>query len=220
MESLFLYHTHGIMLISQLTGCPAPSPSTPPPPPQDVIETEGAFTVTIEVPGMDASDISINLHEGVLTVRGKHSGSQEGRTLWRERTTVTAFQRQFTVPRNVAADKVAAHLANGVLEVVLPKVAPPPKEAPINIPISTSELPPKAAAAAADDDNEAGGAGVDVAAEAKEESAAASEAAAEAEVDGVIADEPVDEEGEEEAKAAAAEGAGDEAGWTEVKADV
>lgn len=87
---------------------------------------------------MGADDISVTVSEGVLTISGKkkhevEDKDKEGRVLRRERA-FTSFTRSFTLPaEGVKEDEVAASLKNGVLELVVPKVAPPPKPEPRRI---------------------------------------------------------------------------------------
>lgn len=100
------------LTLSTTHPAPSPLPATPIPPPQDVTETEGAFVISVDVPGVEPSAIKVNLSDGVLTIRGERKTAAGHK----------AFQRAFALPRNVDADAVEAHLANGVLEVTLPKV--------------------------------------------------------------------------------------------------
>lgn len=109
----------------------------------DVTEDDSAFKITVDAPGMDASDISVTMEEGVMTVAGKKRSEtqekdNEGRVLRLERR-ATSFTRSFRVPDSVDHDKIAASLRNGVLEVVLPKMAPAPKPAPTHIPVVVSD---------------------------------------------------------------------------------
>ncbi len=132
--------------------------------------------MTIEVPGVAAADIAVNLHDGVLTVRGRQGGAAaagpgDAKTLWRERAAPAAFQRQFTVPKTVDADRVSAHLHNGVLELVLPKLPPAPKAGPKAIPVTVADDEGFTAVSAADAAEEPAAA---------ETAAAAADAAAEA----------------------------------------
>lgn len=93
----------------------------------DVLETADSIVVTCELPGMTAEDVEISLENNVLTIQGekKEARTEEDRDrryhLW-ERT-YGAFQRSFTLPRTVDADKISAEFANGVLTVTLPKTA-------------------------------------------------------------------------------------------------
>lgn len=104
--------------------------------PMDVVETKDAYTVTVDVPGFDAADVSVSLQDGVLTLAGKaahRESSKDGRVLRRERAT-TSFTRSLELPERVDADNIKANLLNGVLTVTLPKVAPPqPKTIPVTV---------------------------------------------------------------------------------------
>lgn len=98
----------------------------------DVSETDDALVVHAELPGVEAKDMDVSIHDGVLTVRGeKHSERAEedkGRS-YSERF-FGSFERRLVLPANVDEDKIEANLKDGVLEVRLPKSAPaPPPEA-------------------------------------------------------------------------------------------
>ena len=98
-------------------------PSTPHASAQDVFESDEAFKIALELPGVEASAIKVALHEGVLTITaqaGRHGG--EGRWLHRERATTAITKRAFPLPPGVDTDAIEASLNNGVLEIVLPKV--------------------------------------------------------------------------------------------------
>lgn len=89
----------------------------------DVKEDDAAYTVHLEVPGVSQSNIDLQLHENVLTVRGRKEQKQEsgeGRYRRVERSYGT-FSRSLSLPRNVDDSAVTANLENGVLEVRLPK---------------------------------------------------------------------------------------------------
>lgn len=65
---------------------PPPPPTLPPPHSpapsshlQDIIERDGSYLVRCDVPGMAADDLSIQLHEGVLSISGKKKHSAESR---------------------------------------------------------------------------------------------------------------------------------------------
>ena len=93
---------------------------------QDVIETEDAYNVTMDVPGFAPGDIHVALANGHVTVTGDLKGKPsqvgaDGAVLRRERSTA-AFRRTFAMPSSVNADKVEAFYHAGVLELVMPKV--------------------------------------------------------------------------------------------------
>ena len=94
----------------------------------DVYENEDNFTVVAELPGVKKEDIAISLHEGRLSISGerKREEKQESAEVYRSERVFGRFQRTFTLPAAVTAEKVTAKFADGVLTVTLPKAAPPP----------------------------------------------------------------------------------------------
>jgi HSP20 family protein len=97
----------------------------------DVEETDQAYIVTAEVPGLDEKNIDLNLRENVLTISGEkreeRSDKQRG-AAYAER-----FYGQFkrTIPLDLELDeaKVDAKFKNGVLTVILPKSQKPEAKA-------------------------------------------------------------------------------------------
>jgi len=90
----------------------------------DVHDEKDNFVVHVELPGMKKEDISLSLHDGVLTVSGERKEererSEEGQTFRSERY-FGKFQRSVTLPALVDASKVAASYKDGILTVHLPK---------------------------------------------------------------------------------------------------
>lgn len=91
--------------------------------PIDVTETEDSYTVAADLPGLNADDIEVNFHDGVLTIHGevqRKAENDENRVLVRERT-YGKFSRQIRLPMHVDADKIQASYDEGVLTLELPK---------------------------------------------------------------------------------------------------
>ena len=89
----------------------------------DVNETETEFLLSADMPGLDKKDVSIDIHDGVITIKGERAIDNEKSTddyRIRERQ-LGSFNRSFRLPDNVNEDKVAAKFKNGVLTVTLPK---------------------------------------------------------------------------------------------------
>jgi HSP20 family protein len=93
----------------------------------DVRETTDEFVVTAELPGMTKDDVELTIENGVLSLSGEKKEEREegdegaGRHIYERR--YGSFQRNFSLPRGVAADQVDAKFKDGVLTVTLPKVA-------------------------------------------------------------------------------------------------
>lgn len=90
----------------------------------DVEETDSTFLVSVEVPGMEQKDLKITVRENVLTLKGeKKREAEENETpYYVSERSFGSFERSFTLPTNVQADKVTAKYRNGVLSILLPKV--------------------------------------------------------------------------------------------------
>lgn len=90
----------------------------------NVIETEGAFQIELDLPGVEKEDIEINLQEGILTIRGERkSRKMEGtESEIRSERFFGSFSRALRLPSEIKEKKIAARLEKGVLFVELPKV--------------------------------------------------------------------------------------------------
>ena len=92
-----------------------------------VVESEAAFTVSLDLPGVDASDVSIELLDGELKVGGvrKIEDVAEGDRVMQDTRKQGAFENTFKFESMVDEDKIEASYENGVLEIVVPKAAKP-----------------------------------------------------------------------------------------------
>lgn len=91
----------------------------------DLSESNEAITVTIDVPGFEPKDIHVTLREGMLTIRGekKLEVERKDEKFYRTERTQGSFQRIVRLPVSVDGTRVQANFRNGVLTVLLPKVA-------------------------------------------------------------------------------------------------
>jgi HSP20 family protein len=94
-------------------------------PPVDIHEEKDRFLLHVDLPGVDPQAVEITAEQGVLTVRGRREDKRrEARDGYRRVERVTGeFQRRFSLPDTADADHIKAKAVNGVLEVVIPKVA-------------------------------------------------------------------------------------------------
>jgi HSP20 family protein len=94
-------------------------------PPVDVSETDKAYEITAELPGLDEKNIEVNVAQGGLTIKGEKTEEKEEKkkdTYVCERR-YGSFERYFDLPDGVDADKIEATFNKGVLKVTLPKTA-------------------------------------------------------------------------------------------------
>ena len=91
----------------------------------DIVETDKAFEVSVELPGLTEHDIQVDLINGDLRITGEkkevRTEKDEGRYLSERR--YGAFERRFTLPDGVDAEKIEAAFTNGVLTVTMAKSA-------------------------------------------------------------------------------------------------
>ena len=89
----------------------------------DVRETNDAFVLQADMPGVVEKDLDISLTHNRLVVSGKRESEQEvkGETYYRSERTYGTFSRSFNLPSEVDANRVNAELKHGVLFVNLPK---------------------------------------------------------------------------------------------------
>jgi len=89
----------------------------------DLSETDNAFRIRLDVPGMTKEDITINLQNNTLTVSGERSSErqEEGEEYVRVERAFGNFHRTFTLPDAVDPDSVEAAYDDGVLTINVPK---------------------------------------------------------------------------------------------------
>lgn len=89
----------------------------------ELVEADGEFVLTAEIPGMSKDDVEISVEDNVLTLKGEKKFEHEeerDRMHVRERRYGT-FERSFALPRNVEAGKIKAEYRDGVVEMHMPK---------------------------------------------------------------------------------------------------
>lgn len=91
----------------------------------DVSESEAAYEVTAELPGIDEKGIEIKLANHTLMIRGeKAEGKEEkNKDYYLSERRYGSFQRSFRIPESVDVGRIEASFAKGVLKVTLPKTA-------------------------------------------------------------------------------------------------
>lgn len=83
-------------------------------------ETDDAYVVRAELPGMKRDDVSVDVSGNELRITGEIKEEEKGKTL-RQRQGKFAYRA--TLPADADAEKVDAQLEDGILTVRLPKVA-------------------------------------------------------------------------------------------------
>jgi HSP20 family protein len=98
-------------------------------PPIDVYETERAYIVTAEIPGLPRDQVELAVEDSTLTIQGRREArpsSAEAVRYHQIERGYGMFRRTFEFAEAIDAEGVTADLANGVLTILLPKIPPPP----------------------------------------------------------------------------------------------
>lgn len=89
----------------------------------DVTETDNAFLVRADMPGVKKEDVKVSIDGDEVTISAdisEEKDRKEGSTVCRERFRGHQY-RSFTLPQQVDAEKATASCHDGVLELTLPK---------------------------------------------------------------------------------------------------
>ncbi|WP_374300267.1 Hsp20/alpha crystallin family protein [Paracoccus sp. (in: a-proteobacteria)] len=89
----------------------------------DLVEKNGGYELSAELPGLDAENVEVKLAGGVLTIRGekREAKDEERKDYHLSERRWGSFLRQVRLPDDVDDSKIEANFANGVLTVSLPK---------------------------------------------------------------------------------------------------
>jgi len=89
----------------------------------DVVETDKAYEIKADLPGMEEKDVEVKLVNGGLTIKGEKQEETEEKQkdYYLHERHFGAFERSFRMPDGVDTDKIQASFKNGVLTVTLPK---------------------------------------------------------------------------------------------------
>lgn len=89
----------------------------------DVAENDDEYVISAEVPGAKQEDITVELHDGVLTLRGekKREHQEEKDHVRYVERSYGSFSRSFSLPANADGDKLTASFSDGVLRLRVPK---------------------------------------------------------------------------------------------------
>ena len=94
----------------------------------DASESDTELRITVELPGLDESEIEVELGDDSLTIRGeKHEEHEEDdaeeRSYHLRERSYGAFERTIPLPSGIDPGKTTAAFENGVLTVTIPKTA-------------------------------------------------------------------------------------------------
>jgi HSP20 family protein len=89
----------------------------------DIVDKENAYEISAELPGVDENSIDVKFSDGTLTIKGEKRDEREEKkkNFYLAERHYGSFQRSFSIPAGVDADRIEASFKNGVLTVTFPK---------------------------------------------------------------------------------------------------
>ena len=91
----------------------------------DIHDTDKAYTLLVDVPGVDPKDIDVSMEKNVLAIKGERSSetSTDAEGVKRVERQYGSFARYFTLPDTADDENIEANASNGVLTITIPKQA-------------------------------------------------------------------------------------------------
>jgi HSP20 family protein len=87
----------------------------------EIAETDKAFEVTAEIPGLSENDVEVLVTNDSLTLKGEKKSETDDKDRQFSERSYGRFERRIPLAEGVDRDKVTATFKNGVLAVTLPK---------------------------------------------------------------------------------------------------
>lgn len=91
----------------------------------DIAETEAGYTIYADVPGANKDNVDVTFENGVVTLKASAaSASEQNRDgIIHREFRRASYERAFRIGDDVDAEAISAEIANGVLQVKLPRKA-------------------------------------------------------------------------------------------------
>lgn len=94
----------------------------------EVKENGKAYTVSVELPGLDEKDVKVTVEDDLLSISGEKKVERtDDKTHFSERS-YGSFTRSFTLPSDADRNAIAASFAKGVLTLEIAKTASAPAQ--------------------------------------------------------------------------------------------
>ncbi len=92
-------------------------------PPTDLFETEHAYVVLVEIPGMQADEFDVTFERGKLTIRGNRRERRDLGAYHQMEIAYGEFLSEVALPGAIDPDGIEALYQDGFLRVIMPKKA-------------------------------------------------------------------------------------------------
>jgi HSP20 family protein len=89
----------------------------------DITETDAAYLIKGEIPGVNKEDVKVTIEDGMITMRGerRQENEEKDKKFHRIERSYGSFMRSFRVPDDVDEAAVKAEFKDGMINVTLPK---------------------------------------------------------------------------------------------------
>jgi HSP20 family protein len=96
----------------------------------DVIDSGTEYVVKAELPGLKKENVEIEVgtNEVSLTAKSEVEAEERGKTYLHRERAFSMFRRRIGFGESIDTEKVSASMAEGVLEIKLPKLEPKPEK--------------------------------------------------------------------------------------------
>jgi HSP20 family protein len=101
----------------------------------DIIDEGNQFRVKMDTPGIQKNEIKLNVTENSIEVTGEHKEEEKKKNFLRKERHSMSYYQTIPLSEKIIPDKVKAKLADGVLNIILPKSkpTPTPKKKAVNV---------------------------------------------------------------------------------------
>jgi len=125
MDQLFNNFLQGFALSPYTTGNLFPNSMTNGflKPTVDIGANEKEYAISIEVPGVEQKDITLEITNNILTIRGekKQEKEEKEKDYYRMERSYGSFQRVLALPDDANQEEIKATFKNGVLTITMPR---------------------------------------------------------------------------------------------------
>jgi len=89
----------------------------------DIVETDKQYEIHVELPGLEKSDLSLKMEDGLLVLSGERKSvtEEKDRRFRRVERLYGRFERSFRLPKEADAEKIEAEFKNGLLMISIAK---------------------------------------------------------------------------------------------------
>jgi len=87
----------------------------------DILNEEDNIILNVELPGVAKENISVNIDERILTIKGERNAKSDEKTdnYYRRERVYGEFKRSFSLSDDIMTDEVSADFKDGILKVIL-----------------------------------------------------------------------------------------------------